>query len=129
MRSLDRKNKSFSSVNVQHIRNDQKRASTRMHGFISCSQGCDINVVVHRISKVSFPPFLQKQISRAIYFYPDNAPTIMFSIFSDIEISEMLIPRNIYFFEHAVLKNMTFVLFGISPFQYFTTLYFLQNIT
>ncbi len=41
------------------------------------------------------------------YFYPDNAPTIMFSIFSDIEISEMLIPRNIYFFEHAVLKNMT----------------------
>ncbi len=31
----------------------------------------------------------------------------MFSIFSDIEISEMLIPRNIYFFEHAVLKNMT----------------------
>ncbi len=63
------------------------------------------------------------------YFYPDNAPTIMFSIFSDIEISEMLIPRNIYFFEHAVLKNMTFVLFGISPFQYFTTVYFLQNIT
>ncbi len=54
MRSLDRKNKSFSSVNVQHIRNDQKRASTRMHGFISCSQGCDITVVVHRISKVSF---------------------------------------------------------------------------
>ncbi len=74
-------------------------------------------------------PFYRNGSLELFYFYPDNAPTIMFSIFSDMEISEMLIPRNIYFFEHAVLKNMTFVLFGISPFQYFTTLYFLQNIT
>ncbi len=52
-------------------------------------------------------PFYRNRSLELFYFYPDNAPTIMFSIFSDIEISEMLIPRNIYFFEHAVLKNMT----------------------
>ncbi len=52
-------------------------------------------------------PFYRNRSLELFYLYPDNAPTIMFSIFSDIEISEMLIPRNIYFFEHAVLKNMT----------------------
>ncbi len=52
-------------------------------------------------------PFYRNRSLELFYFYPDNAPTIMFFIFSDIEISEMLIPRNIYFFEHAVLKNMT----------------------
>ncbi len=50
-------------------------------------------------------PFYRNRSLELFYFYPDNAPTIMFSIFSDIEISEKLIPRNIYFFEHAVLKN------------------------
>ncbi len=52
-------------------------------------------------------PFYRNRSLELFYFYPDNAPTIMFFIFSDIEISEKLIPRNIYFFEHAVLKNMT----------------------
>ncbi len=52
-------------------------------------------------------PFYRNRSLELFYLYPDNAPTIMFFIFSDIEISEMLIPRNIYFFEHAVLKNMT----------------------
>ncbi len=52
-------------------------------------------------------PFYGNRSLELFYFYPDNAPTIMFSIFSDIEISEKLIPRNIYYFEHAVLKNMT----------------------
>ncbi len=51
-------------------------------------------------------PFYGNRSLEPFYFYPDNAPTIMFSIFSDIEISEKLIPRNIYFFEHDVLKNM-----------------------
>ncbi len=58
-------------------------------------------------AKSVFLPFYRNRSLELFYFYPDNAPTIMFSIFSDIEISEMLIPRNIYFFEHAVLKNMT----------------------
>ncbi len=66
-----------------------------------------ILMLLYTGSAKSVSSLLQKQISRAILFYPDNAPTIMFSIFSDIEISEKLIPRNIYFFEHAVLKNMT----------------------
>ncbi len=42
-------------------------------------------------------PFYGNRSLELFYFYPDNAPT-MFSIFSDMEISEMLIPRNIYFF-------------------------------
>ncbi len=69
-------------------------------------------------------PFYRNRSLELFYFYPDNAPTIMFSIFSDIEISEKLIPRNIYFFEHAVLKNMI-----VCSVWYFTTVYFLQNIT
>ncbi len=63
-------------------------------------------------------PFYRNRSLELFYFYPDNAPTIMFSIFSDIEISEMLIPRNIYFFEHAVLKNMTVWYFSIPVFYY-----------
>ncbi len=47
-------------------------------------------------------PFYRNRSLELFYFYPDNAPTIMFFIFSDIEISEKLIPRNIYFFEHAM---------------------------
>ncbi len=39
------------------------------------------------------------------YFYPNNAPTVMFSIISDTEISEMLIPRNIDFFLTCCLKE------------------------
>ncbi len=41
-------------------------------------------------------PFYRNRSLELFYLYPDNAPTIMFSIFSDMEISEMLIPRNIY---------------------------------
>ncbi len=115
MRSLDRKNKSISTnVNIQHIRNGQKcafaqkRASTRFHCFISCTQGCDINVVVHRISnflKSVFIPFYRNRSVELFYFYPDNAPTVMFSIISDTEISEMLIPRNIDFFLTCCLEE------------------------
>ncbi len=41
-------------------------------------------------------PFYRNRSLELFYLYPDNAPTIMFSIFSDMEISEMLIPRNIH---------------------------------
>ncbi len=65
-------------------------------------------------------PFYRNRSLELFYFYPDNAPTIMFSIFSDIEISEKLIPRNIYFFEHAVLKNDRLVFLHSSILLHYT---------
>ncbi len=61
-------------------------------------------------------PFYRNRSLELFYFYPDNAPTIMFSIFSDMEISEMLIPRNIYFFEHMTVCSVWY--FSIPVFYY-----------
>ncbi len=56
-------------------------------------------------------PFYRNRSLELFYLYPDNAPTIMFSIFSDMEISEVLIPRNIYFFWACHLKEYDHLLF------------------
>ncbi len=107
MRSLDRKNKSFSSVNVQHIRHDQNVLPLACMVSFHALKAVILLLLSTGSAKSVCLPFYRNRSLELFYFYPDNAPTIMFSIFSDMEISEMLIPRNIYFFEHAVLKNMT----------------------
>ncbi len=55
--------------------------------------------------KSVFIPFYRNRSVELFYFYPDNAPTVMFSIISDTEISEMLIPRNIDFFLTCCLEE------------------------
>ncbi len=60
----------YSNSNGQNV-HSHRTCFTRFHCFISSTQGCDINVVVHRITifKVSFPSLFTETESVELFYF------------------------------------------------------------